>query len=85
MFKSPNALFNSPSVSCTSFQIQMGIFLPCPSQMMKAVFAVVFVLLFAFDRIWSLTISAPARVFPSSFTSPFSFLEYMLHVSGSRH
>lgn len=45
VFESPNALFNSPpSVSCMFFQIQMWIFPPCPSQRMKAVFTMVFVL-----------------------------------------
>lgn len=45
MFESPNALFNSaPWFSCTFFQIQMWIFPLCPSQRMKAVFAMLFVL-----------------------------------------
>lgn len=71
---STNALFNSPpSASCIFFQIQMWIFLPCPPQRRKAVFATVFVLLFAFDMTWSLTVHQPfTRACPGSFFSPFS-------------
>lgn len=46
---------------CTFFQIQMGIFLPCPSRRMMAVFAVLFVQLFAFNRSWSPTACASAH------------------------